>query len=81
MKHQHLFRQWLIGCLCCYAVTVQGQTSLVQLVDIPAGQFYMGGIGQGENFDEAPVHRVTISRPVLISAHEFTNEPFAALRP
>ena len=54
MKHQHLFRQWLIGCLCCYAVTVQGQTSLVQLVDIPAGQFYMGGIGQGETFDEAP---------------------------
>ena len=81
MKHQHLFRQWLIGCLCCYAVTVQGQTSLVQLVDIPAGQFYMGGIGQGENFDEAPVHRVTISRPFRMSATEITNAQFEAFRP
>ena len=36
--------------------------SLIETVEIPAGTFYMGSIGEGEDFDEAPVHRVTISR-------------------
>ena len=37
----------------------------IKMVDIPAGYFYMGSRALGENFDEGPVHKVT-----LPDAHE-----------
>ncbi len=36
--------------------------SLIELVEIPAGSYYMGSEGKGENFDEAPAHIVNISK-------------------
>ena len=34
---------------------------LIDLVEIPAGSYFMGSEGKGENMDEAPVHKVNIS--------------------
>lgn len=53
----------------------------IRMVDIPAGYFYMGGTGLGENFDEAPMHKVIISRPFKMSATEITNIQYEAFRP
>ena len=33
------------------------QDPFIPTVEIPAGSFYMGGTGEGEDFDEAPVHK------------------------
>lgn len=54
---------------------------LIKMVEIPAGSFYMGGRAVGEDFDEAPVHKVLISRPFKMSATEITNSEFEALFP
>lgn len=53
----------------------------IKMVDIPAGTFYMGGMGEGENYDEAPVHQVTISNSFKMSATEITNVQYEAFRP
>lgn len=72
--------QLLAACLAASLpsfVAAQG----IQMVDIPAGHFYMGGMGEGEDFDEAPVHRVEISRPFRMSATEITNRQFEEFCP
>lgn len=51
------------------------------MVNIPAGSFYMGSLGEGEDYDEAPVHKVIISQPFKMSATEITNRQFEAFRP
>ena len=43
------------------------------LKDIPAGYFWMGSSGWGEDYDEAPVHKVVISENFRMSATEITN--------
>ncbi len=53
----------------------------MQLVAIPAGEFHMGSHGQGEDFDEAPVHPVSITRPFLMGATEVTNAQYEAFDP
>ncbi|MGM9758870.1 MAG: SUMF1/EgtB/PvdO family nonheme iron enzyme [Parabacteroides sp.] len=58
-----------------------GQEPLIPMVDIPAGHFYMGGLGTGEEFDEAPVHHVTISRPFRMGATEVTNAQYEQFCP
>jgi sulfatase modifying factor 1 len=50
----------------------------IDLVPIPAGTFTMGGDG---NFDEAPVHRVTISRPFSMAATDVINAQFEQFDP
>lgn len=57
------------------------QYPFIPTVEIPAGSFYMGGTGEGEDFDEAPVHKVTISRPFRMGQTEVTNAQFEAFRP
>lgn len=57
------------------------QDPFIPTVEIPAGSFYMGGTGEGEDFDEAPVHKVTISRPFRMGQTEVTNAQFEAFRP
>lgn len=52
-----------------------------EMVEIPAGTFVMGGPGTGENFDEAPAHRVTISAPFKMSATEITNAQYELFDP
>src|SRR5579864_1152777 len=51
----------------------------MKLVSVPAGTFEIGS-RDGE-FDEKPVHQVTISRPFLMSATEVTNEQFEQFDP
>ena len=41
----------------------------------------MGGLGEGEDYDEAPVHEVTISKPFRMGKTEVTNAQFEAFRP
>lgn len=48
----------------------------IEMVEIPSGYFYMGGRGVGEEFDEAPVHKVNFSKPFKMSATEITNVQF-----
>ena len=55
--------------------------SLIETVEIPAGTFYMGSIGEGEDFDEAPVHRVTISQAFRMGKTEVTNAQFELFCP
>ena len=52
----------------------------IQMVDIPAGRFYMGSEGEGETADENPVHRVAV-RSFKISATEITNAQYEAFDP
>ena len=56
-------------------------TSLIELVEIPAGSYYMGSEGKGENFDEAPVHKVNISKTFRMGATEVTNAQYELFRP
>lgn len=62
-------------------VAAQNEGTLVPLVDIPAGTFYMGSDGLGENFDEAPVHAVTISHAFRMGRTEVTNAQYEQFRP
>ena len=43
--------------LCIPASYGQNDTSAIPMVEIPAGSFYMGGMGEGEDYDEAPVQK------------------------
>jgi formylglycine-generating enzyme required for sulfatase activity len=54
-------------------VEVDEPTGLV-FVDIPAGEFLMGGNGYD---DEQPVHRVRISRPFRLAKYPVTNAQYA----
>ena len=51
------------------------------MTDIPAGSFSMGSNGWGYDYDEAPVHRVRLSRPFRMSVTEITNAQYEAFRP
>lgn len=53
----------------------------IRMVDIPAGSFYMGGEGTGEDYDEQPIHKVNITHPFKMSMTEITNAQFEAFRP
>ena len=49
--------------------------------EIPAGFFFMGSKGVGENYDEKPVHKVIISQPFAMSVTEVTNEQYEKFDP
>lgn len=53
------------------------------MVEIPSGSFYMGaeGVVADYNSDEAPIHKVEISRPFRMSAFEITNAEYEAFDP
>jgi len=61
----------------CFAQT----KPLIETVEIPAGSFYMGSEGKGENFDEAPVHKVNISNAFRMGITEVTNAQYEQFRP
>lgn len=54
---------------------------LIDLVEIPAGSFYMGSEGKGENYDEAPVHKVIITHAFRMGKTEVTNAQYEQFRP
>lgn len=59
----------------------QTNSTGMQMVSIPAGSFYMGSGRAGEDADESPVHRVTISKSFLMSATEVTNKQYEVFDP
>lgn len=76
--------------ILCYCLIVLGafnsyaqeKNSLgMQLTPIPAGSFHMGSHGQGEHFDESPIHPVTITKPFLMGATEVTNAQYEQFDP
>ena len=74
----------LIGCLVGVWMTQLAfaqQQPEIRMVDIPAGSFYMGGEGSGEDYDEQPIHKVNITHPFKMSVTEITNAQFEAFRP
>lgn len=52
-----------------------------EMVYIPQGTFMMGSDGAGFNQDEAPQHKVTISKGFRMSATEITNLQYEQFRP
>ena len=53
----------------------------MRLAPVPAGEFLMGSTLAPANWDEAPRHRVVISKPFLISETEVTAEQYRRFRP
>lgn len=53
----------------------------LKLVPIAPGEFSMGSKTKPANWDEQPVHRVTIGAPFLISETEVTAEQFKQFKP
>jgi formylglycine-generating enzyme required for sulfatase activity len=53
----------------------------LRLVPVAAGGFSMGSAVKPANWDEQPVHRVTISAPFLISETEVTAAQFRQFKP
>ncbi len=51
------------------------------MVSVPAGAFYMGSERDGEDSDENPVHRVTISKSFRMGATEVTNAQYERFDP
>ena len=71
----------LLSALTAAAQSAKDTAPLIPTVEIPAGTFYMGGTGAGENYDEAPMHRVTITRPFRMGVTEVTNAQYEQFRP
>lgn len=72
--------------LCSLSISTlfakSGKNSIgMEMVEIPAGYFWMGSIGWGENYDEAPAHKVTISNSFLMGTTEVTNKQYEMFAP
>jgi sulfatase modifying factor 1 len=51
----------------------------MQLIQIPSGSFQMGS--DAGDFDEKPIHTVTISKPFRMAATDVTNAQFEQFDP
>lgn len=65
----------------CPLLATTAKAQLVEMVEIPAGSFYMGSNGEGENQDEAPIHKVSISHAFRMGKTEITNAQFEQFMP
>lgn len=80
MKKLHLFFHFVL--LTITPIVAHAQASpLISTVEIPVGSFYMGSEGKGEDYDEAPIHKVTISHAFRMGATEVTNAQYEQFRP
>jgi len=75
----------LSACFLYASGTSSSQDSFVnsigiRLVRIPAGSLWMGSRGEGD-WDEKPLHKVTISKPFYISVTEVTNAQYEQFDP
>lgn len=61
-------------------ITAAAQDYVPQMVEIPAGYYWMGSSGWGHDYDEAPVHKVNISS-FRMSVTEITNVQYELFRP
>lgn len=55
--------------------------SIIPMVEIPAGNFYMGSQSRYSDADEAPIHKVTISHSFKMGKTEVTNAQFELFQP
>ena len=78
MKNK-LFLLAVTFCLPVYSQEVS--KSFIPMVQIPSGSFYMGSDGLGEDFDEAPIHQVIVSRSFRMGVTEITNAQYEVFRP
>ena len=62
-------------------ITTASAQTVPEMAVIPAGHFWMGSMGEGENYDEAPVHRVDITHSFKMATTEVTNIQFEQFRP
>ncbi len=76
-KGSHL----LLVSLIATSVSASAQSRIVEMADIPAGQFYMGSSARCENFDEGPIHKVIIPGPFRMSVNEITNAQYELFDP
>ena len=77
MRNSSLF----IAVLSLFLTAAAYGQDIPEMVGIPAGSFIMGGEGTGPDRDEAPAHKVTISKGFRMSATEITNAQFERFRP
>ena len=70
----------LIVLSAAFSPAARGQ-DLPGMVEIPSGTFIMGSKGEGFGQDEAPSHKVTISKPFRRSMTEITNLQYERFRP
>lgn len=78
-----MHRTFLLSLLAASFATLNAATPYpdIKMVELPAGYFYMGSRALGEDFDEAPVHRVTFTEPLRMSATEITNAQYESIFP
>ena len=79
MKHRTF--ACVVACIIMSGWIAKAQTELIPTVEIPAGSFYMGTLGEEENYDEAPMHKVYISKPFRMGVTEVTNAQYEMFRP
>ena len=78
MKNK-LFLLAVTFCLPVYSQEVS--KSFIPMVQSPSGSFYMGSDGLDEDFDEAPIHQVIVSRSFRMGVTEITNAQYELFRP
>lgn len=82
MIQNNLKKTLATGMLCSCSMVSMAQSGVsIPLVDIPAGSFYMGSNGLGEDYDEAPVHKVNITHAFKMGRTEVTNAQYEMFRP
>lgn len=81
MKHTIILRYTLLALLAIPSYAQENNTLGMELINIPAGSFHMGSHGLGEDFDESPIHPVTITKPFLMGATEVTNAQYEQFDP
>ena len=64
-----------------WPASIMAQSELIPMIEIPAGNFYMGTLGGDENYDEAPMHKVHISKPFKMGLTEVTNAQYELFCP
>lgn len=69
---KHLLLSFLLSLLVVQ--TIKAGEPLIKTVEIPAGRFFMGSKGEGENYDEAPIHEVVLTSAFRMGITEVTNK-------
>lgn len=80
----HYLRIKLILFTFCFNLVAYSQSpsnTFIPMVEIPSGSFYMGSRGLGEDYDEAPIHKVVISHSFKMGITEITNRQYEAFKP
>lgn len=76
---KHLLLSFLLSLLVVQ--TIKAGEPLIKTVEIPAGRFFMGSKGEGENYDEAPIHEVVLTSAFRMGITEVTNKQYEKFRP